>query len=222
MIKEIKLLEETRLESISLSEHKAMLPFYLFTCDGKLFYGICHMNGYLVKTPFFTVKSVNPDQHSAVLTMLVPYPNACHYCMRALIRTETYIHVNLSSFCGISMMPYPICNYFTVADLIRDSFCLYFKVSETDPTQIIWDSKEEYLKNTTTIIFHYRFGQDRHIKMNVYTKEKMLQLIIPKGIPRAITVPDLRKIEICTPIHLVEGKLDVLLNRKKQTKIRLH
>lgn len=219
----IKQLEKTNLESTSLLEHHAKLPFFLLKSDAELFYGVCYINDCFVETPFFTVKSVHPDQHSAVFNMLVPYPNPhCLHCMRALIRTGTYITVNLSSFCGISTVPSPICNYFIKADLLKNAFCLHFRLSTKDPSQIIWNSKENHLKNTATVICHYQFGQDRHIKLNIYTKEKTFPLIVRKGIPKAITVPDLRKIDVCMPSHPVEGKLDFILNRKKQTKIYLN
>lgn len=216
----IKQIKEISLESV-LSESKEMLPLYLITCDARLFYGISHINGYLVKTPFFTVESVDPEQQSAVLNMLVPYPNTCFHCMRALIRTETYINIDLSSMCGFSYVPLPIYDYFPVANIIQNSFCLDFKLNETEPQRTIWNSANDQLKNTATIIFHYRSGKDSFIHINIYLKEKVIPQTIPKGVARAITVPDLRKIEICSSEHLVKGTVDLLLNRKKETKIYL-
>jgi hypothetical protein len=208
-----------RLKSISLSEHKEV-PFFLLTCEDEPFHGVALINGRFVKTPFFTVKSVNHDKQTAVLTMLVPPPLASPRRMRVLIRTGTDIIVNLNHFCGYSIVPFPICDYFILADLIKDTFCLSFKLDETDLPQILRDDcKDCNFKNTATLILRYQRGKDPFIKVNVYTSNKVIPLTIPKGMNRAIAVPDFRKIEINTPASLVEGEVDFLLNYKRQSKI---
>lgn len=226
IINRLKQTEEICMDSLQLSEYTE-LPFCLLNCKGNPFYAFGQIKGNAFKSPFFTLKSLDPKQHSAVLNILAPYPfqkGEYDYfcCVQTFLRTNLFVKVDLSDFSGISNVPIPISDSLSFSDLIQDNVRLPFIVRETHSPKMIWNTDENQIKNTATIILNYHNGIDLQTKMNICTKDKMVTLDVPKGKGRAITVRDLLYIEICPPIKLVQGIIEIQLNRKEERKIYLN
>lgn len=213
-------LEEIQTNTSNLTES----PFYLFGRHGKPFYTYGKIKGCSYKIPFFTLKYVDCKKQLAVLNIHVPFPfqevemeRLC--CITGLIQTKEMITVDLSHFSGVTVVSIPTIDSTIVVDLLKEEIYIPFQLSETDPSQIIWNNDDPRKKNTTTIVLCYHEGNDSHVKVTVNTKEKIMPLIVSKGKSRVITVKDLLTIEILTPTNTVQGTVEVLLNRTKKRKI---
>lgn len=226
IVDQLRQVEEYEANSANVNYGVSKVPFILFRENGDPFYTYGFMKGCIFRTPFFTVKSINRFNHSAVLTLLVPHPsqkNEIDFFNRVdrLIRTELSIIVDLSNFCSLAFIPMPIDDYLIICDPIKNKFTLPFELRNNNVSETIWSAGEKPIKNTATITLWYRYGSDKKLIINVITKEKVVNLIVSKGEIRAVTVRDLRNIKIQPPRAMVSGVVEIEFNSFSKRKISL-
>lgn len=208
----------------SCTENRQVLPFILYTCCGHLFHTNIRIQNVVLKTPFFTVHSVDLKKSSAVLNILVPYPfqtgnTELLYRMQSLIRTNRRMVVDLFCFIGFMVVPAAVDDYVVVPWLLKEQIRLPFQLNNTG--SVLWRTLEKEINNTATVLLHYRAGSDSSVNLILYTENRTVSLSVPLGRARAITVSNLHKIEIQQPVQVVNGMIDLQLNRYKQQIIHL-
>ncbi|KGR76277.1 CotZ-related putative spore coat protein [Ureibacillus sinduriensis] len=222
--KRVKQFERNCINFTEFSQYTE-LPFHLLNSKGHPFFAIGQIDGFSFKSPFFTVESVDPCQHSAVLNILAPFPFQegdvdPSNCIQTLLRTNSFVSVELSKFSGFSKVPISISDCLTICDMMEEHVRLPFMAGETDFPKVIWQhTGGNQINNVATIMLHYQNGIDSQVKLNLCTKDKLVTLNAPKGNGRAVTVKDLLSIEICPSAKLVKGIIEIQVNRKEERKI---
>lgn len=199
-------------------------PFYLYTDTGEMFYTIVPVKGCMFITPFFTIKKIDKENRCAILHVLVPFPfkkrkNDADYlrCVKKLLRTNVTVVIDFSCLCGIATLCVPICDYVSVSECIKEQFSLPY-VAQIN-SSVIWNSLEKQIDNTATLVISYLKGSDEYVDVIIQIEGKTKEITIRKGRAMAITVKNIRSLQIRSVTGKAYGTVDIQLNRRKVKEI---
>ncbi|MEW4320146.1 CotZ-related putative spore coat protein [Bacillus thuringiensis] len=202
-------------------EYNKIKPFILFQNNGSLFSINSFSKKCCNKSPFFMLKSINPDKNCAVLESLIVYPcrqmESAYKDIKGLFRTNMDIVIDLSCFCGILFLNALILDCLITCDVSKNVICFPFELKNTESVYNIWNSEET--NNIATIKIHYTKGIDPEIIGVIKTLNETVFMHVPQKSSRVITVTGVSSVDIFNSIMDVQGTIEILFNRIENEKV---
>lgn len=223
MIDELKRIESINKKKKNTIKCQSILPFILLLESNKkpfFLFGISRQCCF--KSLFFTVKSVDEKKNCAVLELLFPCSDINEQLdflcdVKILFRTKIYVVVDLSCFCGMTILEIPVFDCLVKCNVCKDKINFPFNVKNENSPCIIWTTKQ--IDNTATITIQYNDGMDSYIEVILMTGTGTVTIHVFKGECRSVTVKDILSIEISKHTKEIEGNVEIQFNSIKRSNV---